>query len=680
MGKLKHKIDLDIKKILDNSPDIIFTIDTQGKILYANPSFSSLLGYSEDEIIGRKITDFVVDKDVYKACMLSVKTTGVCLAQDTFFRKKDGGVVHVVKNVRAVEEDGKVKYIIVNARDLSIIDELNSLLEEARRKLEESKKNLEKLVEERTKDLEFRKILLEQIKNSLPVGLIFIYKDGTDFIINEKAEKLIGTNVYEIRTLIKLFLKKLKKSSREKFKREIRKIFSSDCEGTIELELKRNRFYEITIKLVKNNTDFYGYLIILNDITHQKKIEKNLKNKLYKDQLTGLPNRTKLIEDIEKSTNPVLAIVNIDSFKEINDFYGHNVGDKVLQEFGKLLKNFCSKYNLKVYKLSGDEFAVFSDIFFPKHDFEIIVQRLITHVEKKPLYIDDYEIHLNVTVGIADNKENILTKADMALRLSKEKKISYLFFDESFNIEKTYEENIRLVKEIKDALKDNRITVYYQPIVNNKTGRVEEYECLVRLIDKDGNIVSPNKFLNVAKKSKLYPYITKEVINKSFSKFKNKPYKFAINLSVSDILDYEIVSFIIDKLSRYEGKNRVIFEILESEGIENFEEVLKFIKEVKSLGAKIAIDDFGSGYSNFEFILKLEVDYLKIDSSIIKNVDNDIYSTVIAETIVNFCKKLGIKTIAEFVHSESVYEHVKAIGIDFSQGFFIGKPTPELKD
>jgi len=649
LGKLKHKIDLDIKKILDNSPDIIFTIDTQGKILYANPSFSSLLGYNEDEIIGRKITDFVVDKNVYKACMLSVKTTGVCLAQDTFFRKKDGGVVHVVKNVRAVEEEGKVKYIIVNARDLSIIDELNSLLEEARRKLEESKKNLEKLVEERTRDLEFRQILLEQIKNSLPVGLIFIYKDGTDFIINEKAEKLIGAKVYEIRALIKILLKKLKKSSREKFKGEIRRIFSSDCEGTIELELKGNKFYEITIKLVKNNTDFYGYLI-------------------------------KLIEDIEKSTNPVLAIVNIDSFKEVNDFYGHTVGDKVLQEFGKLLKNFCSKYNLKVYKLSGDEFAVFSEIFFPKHDFEIIVQRLITYVEKKPLYIDDYEIHLNITIGIADDKENILTKADMALRLSKEKKISYLFFDESFNIEKTYEENIKLVKEIKDALGDNRITVYYQPIVNNKTGKIEEYECLVRLIDKNGNIVLPNRFLNVAKKSKLYPYITKEVINKSFSKFKNKPYKFAINLSVSDILDYEIVSFIIDKLSKYEGKNRVIFEILESEGIENFEDVLKFIKEVKSLGAKIAIDDFGSGYSNFEFILKLEVDYLKIDSSIIKNVDNDIYSTVIAETIVNFCKKLGIKTIAEFVHSESVYEHVKAIGIDFSQGFFIGRPTPELKD
>ncbi len=681
MEKTHYGLDLDLKKILDNSPDIIFTIDQTGKILYANPSFYSLLGYTEEEIIGKKITEFIADKKVYKACMLSVKTTGVCLAQDTFFRRKDGSIVHVVKNVRAVEENGKIKYIIVSARDLSIIDELNSLLEDARKKLAESKKNLERVVEERTRDLEFRKTLLEQIKDSLPLGLIFIHRDGKSIIVNEKAKRIFGNkDNITVFYLVRFLLKRLKKEYRTSFKESIRKVFSTNCEGKLELELKNRKFYELIIKLVRNNTQFYGYLIIVNDITSQKKIEKNLKERLYIDELTGLPNRTKLIDDIKKANNPVLAIVNIDSFKEINDFYGHSTGDRILKEFGKLLKNFCSKYKLKVYKLSGDEFAVFSDIFFPRHNFEIFIQKLITYVSSKPLFINDYEIHLNITVGIADQKDNILTKADMALRLSKEKKQSYLFFDSGFNIEKTYEENIRLVKEIKRALEEKRITVYYQPIVNNKTGEIEEYECLVRLIDENGNIVPPVKFLNVAKKARLYPEITKEVINQSFEKFKSKPYKFAINLSVSDILDYDIVSFIVDKLSNYSGRNRVIFEILESEGIENFEDVLRFIKEIKSLGAKIAVDDFGSGYSNFEFILKLEVDYLKIDSSIIKNIDSDIYSAVIAETIVSFCNKLGIKTIAEFVHSEGVFEHVKTLGIDYSQGFFIGKPEPELKD
>ncbi len=123
-------------------------------------------------------------------------------------------------------------------------------------------------------------------------------------------------------------------------------------------------------------------------------------------------------------------------------------------------------------------------------------------------------------------------------------------------------------------------------------------------------------------------------------------------------------------------KNRIIYEILESEGIENYEEVSGFIKEVKNLGGQISLDDFGAGYSNFEYILKLDVDYIKIDSSLIRNIHSDIYSQIIVETIVGFAQKLGIRTIAEFVHNEDVYEMVKALNIDYSQGFFLSKPKP----
>jgi len=679
---LPAKLEIDVKTILDNSPDIIFTIDPQGKILYANPSFYNLLGYSKQEVIGKSIKQFIADKEIYKTCMLSVKQYGACLNQDTYFVKKDGSIIHVVKNVRAVEKDNKIQYLVVNARDITILDHLNSLLEEAKEKLRKQNKQLEELVKEKTKDLEFRKILLEKIKDSLPVGMVFISKDGSNIILNSLSKKYLKANKLKgIKSLLLHISKNIKKGDRSTFLHQIRDIFlNKNCEGDFELKLKNNKYLRLVVKPVGTKKDFYGYLVIFNDITNQKKIEKELKDKLYKDQLTNLYNRLKLVEDLEELVNPTIAIVNIDDFKEINDFYGHEIGDFVLQEFGKFLNNFCKKYRFSVYKLSGDEFAVLSKRFYPRHDFETFIQLLISTVEKKVFQIGDYEVHLNITIGVCDEKENILSKADMALKQAKEKKKPYLFFDKSLDLSKRYAKNISIVKELKRAIENDNVVVYYQPIINNSTGIIEEYECLVRLIDSRGNILLPSKFLDIAIKSKLYPKITKIVVQQAFNKFKNKDVRFAINLSISDIQNHETVSFILDALKNYKNRDKVVFEILESEGIENFENIYRFIKEIRSLGAKVAIDDFGSGYSNFEFILKLEVDYLKIDSSIIKNLDTDIYSNIIAETIVNFCKKLGIKTIAEFVYSESVYEVVKSLGIDYSQGFFIGEPSPFLKD
>ncbi len=673
---------IDIKTILDNSPDIIFTINTEGKILYANPAFYKLLGYEESEVIGNSIKQFIPDKDIYNSCMLSVKQSGACLNQDTYFIRKDGSIIHVIKNVRAVTKEGRIQYLIVNARDISIIDRLNTLLEEAKEKLRKQNIELERLVNEKTKDLEFKKILLEKIKDTLPVGLIFISADGSNLMSNELVKKYIkNSNVKSIKSLLLYVSRNIKKSSKDIFFENIKKIINKqECEGNFELSLQNGKYLHLILKPVGTRKNFYGYLVIFNDITKQKKIEKELKEKLYRDQLTGLNNRQKLVEDIENLVNPTIAVVNIDDFKEINDFYGHEVGDNVLKEFAKFLKQICQKNRLSLYKLSGDEFAILSKRYYPRQDFESFIQMVISSVERKIFHIQDYDIHLNITVGICDEKENILSKADMALKQAKEKKRPYLFFDKSIDLSKRYAENLRIFKELKRAVKSGDIVVYYQPIVNNNTGIIEEYECLVRLIDSKGNTVLPSKFLDVAIKSKIYPKITQTVIKQAFNKFRNKNVRFAINLSISDILNHETVNFILDMLKDFSGRDRVVFEILESEGIENFDSIYKFIKEIKSLGAKVAIDDFGSGYSNFEFILKLEVDYLKIDSSIIKNLDTDIYSNIIAETIVSFCKKLGIKTIAEFVHSETVLDIVKALGIDYSQGFFIGKPSPTLKN
>jgi EAL domain-containing protein (putative c-di-GMP-specific phosphodiesterase class I) len=195
----------------------------------------------------------------------------------------------------------------------------------------------------------------------------------------------------------------------------------------------------------------------------------------------------------------------------------------------------------------------------------------------------------------------------------------------------------------------------------------------------DGNKpISPFYFLEIAQKMKLYPKITRIMIQKAFEKFKDSEYEFSLNFSALDIQNDETKAFFFNKLKEFNIASRVVIEILESENFENYNDIKNFIDEAKSYGCKIAIDDFGSGYSNFKHLIMLNVDFIKIDGSLIKEINSDPNSKIVASTIVEFANKLGVKTIAEFVHSDEVQEIVKEIGADFSQGYYLGEPKASL--
>ena len=220
---------------------------------------------------------------------------------------------------------------------------------------------------------------------------------------------------------------------------------------------------------------------------------------------------------------------------------------------------------------------------------------------------------------------------------------------------------------------------FFQPIYDNKLNKITKYEALVRLIDTDGVVHSPFRFLELSKKSKQYKEITKEVIKHSIQMFKNLDSDFSINISYSDIANPKIVAYLREQIEEYAIGERVIIEIVESESISKYDAVKSFIDNMKMLGCKISIDDFGSGYSNFSHILELEVNFLKIDGSLIQNVASNKNSEIIVKSIIMFAKSIGIKTVAEFVSSKEIFEKVKELGIDYSQGYYIGAPqqTPQ---
>ncbi|MCG3672043.1 EAL domain-containing protein [Aliarcobacter butzleri] len=445
---------------------------------------------------------------------------------------------------------------------------------------------------------------------------------------------------------------------------------------------------KVCIKDVYQNKKFFSIqkiflstkdinIIILTDISHVIEHRIELQKLLYIDNLTKLPNRTKLIEDLQNNLLHIkaIALFNINSFKEINDFFGHKVGDIILNDVSKLISQLIENDNkLKLYKFPGDIYCI-STTDESKENFIELVKKILESIDKNVLIYEHNEIYIRMCAGISfSDKNNKLITADIALQGAKKDHKDYLVFFEKLDKLHEYENNMLWTKKLKTAFLNDKITVYFQPIIDNKTLKVDKYECLVRLIDEEGKVISPFFFLEVAKKSGQYSKLTRTVIKKSFETFENLPFEFSLNISYKDIIEPDFLEFIKTMLNKHKVTNRVVFEILEDESIKNYDLLINFIEEIKTLGCKVAIDDFGTGYSNFEHLLKMNVNYLKIDASLIKNITKDENSRKITKTIVEFAKSLNLKTIAEFVENKEIFDMANSLGVDYSQGYYFSAP------
>ncbi len=517
-------------------------------------------------------------------------------------------------------------------------------------------------------------------------ALIITYSSKNYKELIDKYTNLTLTLLFALGTIFALFSLYVKKllSPLRKIAKSL-KNYSPDREINIpyisqnnEIGLISNALNDMQKKILQYSNKQKNMNQLLEEKVNEKTVE--LRKQLYIDNLTGLPNRLSLINDIVGVQEGALLIINIDDFREINDFFGHIAGDNILKKFAnRLLKMFQDTEYIELKRLSGDEFAL---LFMRKPSLEHLIQtaqKLIHDVEKMIFFYENNEIAIRITVGGVYEVNGAMEKADIALKSAKKQQKSFLLYDEKFNIEEQYKENMEWVKKLKKAMSQNKIVPHFQPIYDNKSNKIASYECLIRLIDDDENVISPYKFLTIAKKSRLYNKLTKLMIKKSCQFFENIDYDFSINLSVEDIIDSDIVEYIKQNIKKYNIGKKIIFEILESEGIENYEEISTFIDEMKALGCRVAIDDFGSGYSNFEHLLKLNIDYIKIDGTLIKNLDLDKNAQVVVETIVDFAKRLNILTVAEFVHNEAISIKVKELNISRSQGFYLAKPEEKLK-
>lgn len=409
-------------------------------------------------------------------------------------------------------------------------------------------------------------------------------------------------------------------------------------------------------------------------VFYKNKIDKNLSCSI--DKLTKLPDKAALFEAVhELEDRAMLMIISLNDFTHLKEQYDNKLLDNIIIEKSKDLRRTILDKETFLFRLSTNEFAILvtRQSQFEKYlsimEYAILQNRVCEMVYKDV----EYKIVINYTIGIAYGKKKLLNMANMALiKASSTTKGFYVYCGEieQKEIRKQMLDKLKIYKE---ALDNDKIIPYFQPIVDVNSGKIFKYEALARLIDESGNIVTPYMFLDAVKEDKTWEYFTRQMLHKVFDIYSKNSVNLSINLTYENIASPSLIAYIKNRLDLFGGQ-RITFEIVESEDIKNYNLVEEFILFVKSYGCKIAIDDFGSGYSNFTNIVRLNTDYIKLDGTIIENLAKDKNVELMAMSLINFAKKAGIKTIAEFVSSKEIALHVKELGIDFVQGYEYGKP------
>jgi PAS domain S-box-containing protein/diguanylate cyclase (GGDEF)-like protein len=664
----EHSLLNQYKETIDKY-SIVSKTDTKGVITYVNDKFCKISGYKSNELLGKPhkiIRHEDMSSQIFKTMWHTIKDLKQVWKGKIKNKKKDGSHYWVDTIINPIlDSDGKIIEYIALRTDITELEKRKEFLKKQFNitydKLEDVN-NISKIYEE---TLDKTTIILRLSKDLkiLHVNELFCETFGYT------KEELIGRDHHDL------------------FPSEIKKEFILDGikiikeKGFWKGQLKGlckngdiKHFITTVVPLKDKNDNILEFMVIRVDITKVVQYQKEKEFLLSYDELTKLKGRNALNNDL-KNKKGTLLLIDIIDFKKLNSLIGYEGADEILISVANLLK----EESKLTYRLYGDIFAV----FYENEKIEYINTKaidLMLKFESHKFIYDNFEIPVSINIGISDTVPYLLTAEEAISRNKKSfNKIARYNYDIN---EKTSDfKNLDMLIKIKDALENDNIVPYFQAIVSLETKEVVKYESLVRLIDeKENKIISPYEFLEISKKSKMYSQITKNVLRKSIEFLKSTNIPISINISFEDLINSDVLNYIAFLLQCNEKiANLITFEILESSEIKDYEQINLFINLVRKYNCKVAIDDFGSGYSNFTQLLNMKPDIIKIDGSLIKNIDKDINSRNIVESILILAKKSQIKTVAEFIDNKKVHNVVKELGIDYGQGFYYAKPEDLMK-
>ena len=432
-----------------------------------------------------------------------------------------------------------------------------------------------------------------------------------------------------------------------------------------------------------------------SELAERKIMETRLKYKVNHDDLTGLCNRHRLEQAIDvailqsdlNGRQSALVYIDINHFKAINDLEGHDAGDRLLTTIANILRKQSSA-NSTISRINSDEYAILFEDCDEKT--ALINTKSIRHeIDTLQFRVDNRKYHVAASFGIVIIKpggkipsSEILGCADKACYEAKKKgRNSIHIFNKKGNKFDALREDAYWVPRIREALISSKLRLIFQPIMDINNNRIDRFEALIRMVDSNNELVTPENYIPVAERNGLIQKIDLWVVNRAFDMLAanhnaNNNISFNINLSSHAFHEKRFLPLVKKKLSQTGVEARhITFEITETTAITNYEKGREMLQKLRSLGFKIALDDFGSGFNSFFHLKQLPVDYIKIDGSFITNLMNDKTDQTLVKSIIDISKNLGKKTVAEFVVNREILETLKNYGVDYAQGYYIGKPA-----
>jgi Amt family ammonium transporter len=665
------------RNIFNNAVEGIFLTTPGGTYLDVNPALAKIYGFtSSDDLIDhfRDIKqELYVDPGRRDEFVAILKKEKEVVGFESQVRKKNGEVIWITENARPVFTDtGEVSFYEGTVMDIT------------------SRKQVEI-------NLEIQTAYFTQLFANSPQAIVSIDMHRNVVNCNKGFEDLFGYNSADIigfgmRTFI----------VPDELLIECENIRTSILDGkTFQCETMRRHQDGKLIPVsmigfpVRIGDQINGIIYIYQDISERKSFEQQITHQAFHDALTGLPNRTLFSERLDRALKRsrrrtefhyALLLIDLNKFKAVNDSLGHPAGDQLLIQVSTRLSS-CVRAMDTVARLGGDEFAIILEEFTSEEEL-INMARRMHALLCKSYTIYRSEISSGASIGIVPNiveyasSEDILRDADIAMYRAKQNNTGMMLFDKHMHHELI--ESINLENELREAIKNKGLILYFQPIVSVADERLEGFEALARWNHPLRGMIPPDRFIPLAEETGLIVDLGKWVISEACGKLKSwldlspaaTELAMSVNVSIRQFAKPGLVEHIADVLQRNDLDPACLkLEITESVIMQETAHIVGELHRLRALGVKIAIDDFGTGYSSLAYLRSLPVDHLKIDRSFISGFQESQENDQIVQSIITLAKSLGLSVIAEGVETRGQLDKLRSLQCDKAQGFMFSRPV-----
>ena len=656
--------------LFENAVEGIYRTSADGVLLAANPALARITGFASVDALeaafereGALDFELYVDPDRREQFRRLLEEKGAVSGFISEIRKYDGTSAWIRENARAARDsDGRVLFYEGTVEDIT---------------------------EQKAAD-DVSRLKTSAAIESIGDALAICDTHGRPTFVNRAFHALLGYDMDAAGKLDGIWQLATDPNVTSAIFRAVTR--SKAWNGEVELRKASGDFVLVELRSDPIHDDLgvaSGSVLIGSDITSRRKAERQLEALARHDTLTGLANRLKFNEQLDKAvsqtagwvTSLAVLCIDLDRFKEVNDLLGHAIGDQLLVAVAHRIAECCSPTDL-LARLGGDEFAIIQlEVGQPEAAMRVatqVVERL-----KQPFSIDGQLLHLDASVGIAlsnelsGNRAELLRHADIALHRAKSVGRGEICIYER-EMHRELLDRRRLERDLIDAIDKELLTVQYQPQLDLRTGKVRSVEALARWRHPELGMVPPPRFIGIAEETGLISALGESVMRQAVRDACSWPgVRVAVNLSPVQIKDERIAELVRDILTAF-GLETDLFELEITEGVllHDTEQTLETLGKLKDLGIKIAMDDFGSGYSSVGYLRRFPFDQIKIDRDFVVGLGEQDDAEAIIETVTLLANRLGMRTIAEGVETTQQLADLRRLGCDYAQGYLIARPMP----